>query len=166
MFFRRFHEGSRDRMFAGVFYLKIWTPDKPNVDQANCKCDCFDTVFRGAEYVVVTFFSHLSSKQCNVSMLHIKCNEIDARIWSFQVGTNIRPVPTNTSTSMLRAIPFKSGLWSCWELLGCTSAAKGAFICGGQKGIDFGLSFPCHLLQCSWTWIVVVIKSKRKIMQC
>ena len=31
----------------GVFYLMIWTPDKPEIDKAKCKCDCFDTVFRG-----------------------------------------------------------------------------------------------------------------------
>ncbi|GFO14060.1 hypothetical protein PoB_004056500 [Plakobranchus ocellatus] len=32
----------------GVFYLKIWVPDKPPVDKRACTCSCFDTVFRGS----------------------------------------------------------------------------------------------------------------------
>ncbi|CAG5117828.1 unnamed protein product [Candidula unifasciata] len=34
-------------LHIGVFYLKIWVPDKPPVDRQGCTCSCFDTVFRG-----------------------------------------------------------------------------------------------------------------------
>uniref|UniRef100_A0A0B6ZY17 Uncharacterized protein n=2 Tax=Arion vulgaris TaxID=1028688 RepID=A0A0B6ZY17_9EUPU len=34
-------------LHIGVFYLKIWVPDKPPVDRRGCTCSCFDTVFRG-----------------------------------------------------------------------------------------------------------------------
>ncbi|KAK3769927.1 hypothetical protein RRG08_048138 [Elysia crispata] len=35
-------------LHIGVFYLKIWVPDKPQVDKRACTCSCFDTVFRGS----------------------------------------------------------------------------------------------------------------------
>ncbi|XP_005097180.1 uncharacterized protein LOC101852763 isoform X1 [Aplysia californica] len=31
----------------GVFYMKIWVPDKPPIDKRECTCSCFDTIFRG-----------------------------------------------------------------------------------------------------------------------
>ncbi|KAI8772530.1 uncharacterized protein LOC106063482 isoform X1 [Biomphalaria glabrata] len=34
-------------LHIGVFYLKIWVPDKPPIDKQACTCSCFDTVFRG-----------------------------------------------------------------------------------------------------------------------
>lgn len=34
---------------TGVFYLKIWVPDKPPIDRQGCTCSCFDTVFRGKD---------------------------------------------------------------------------------------------------------------------
>ncbi|KAL8595601.1 hypothetical protein ACOMHN_025638 [Nucella lapillus] len=34
-------------LHIGVFYMKIWVPDKPPVDRYGCTCSCFDTVFRG-----------------------------------------------------------------------------------------------------------------------
>lgn len=33
--------------FVGIFYLKVWVPNKPPVDKDNCTCSCFDTVFKG-----------------------------------------------------------------------------------------------------------------------
>ncbi|KAL3831567.1 hypothetical protein ACJMK2_023306 [Sinanodonta woodiana] len=32
----------------GIFHLKLWVPDKPAVDKEHCKCDCFDTVYKGS----------------------------------------------------------------------------------------------------------------------
>lgn len=34
-------------LHIGVFYMKIWVPDKPPIDRYGCTCSCFDTVFRG-----------------------------------------------------------------------------------------------------------------------
>ncbi|XP_025080095.1 uncharacterized protein LOC112555793 isoform X2 [Pomacea canaliculata] len=34
-------------LHIGVFYMKIWVPDKPKIDRYGCTCSCFDTVFRG-----------------------------------------------------------------------------------------------------------------------
>lgn len=34
-------------LHIGIFYLKIWVPDKPPIDKQTCTCSCFDTVFRG-----------------------------------------------------------------------------------------------------------------------
>ncbi|KAK3592783.1 hypothetical protein CHS0354_003225 [Potamilus streckersoni] len=32
----------------GILHLKFWVPDKPAVDKEHCKCDCFDTVYKGS----------------------------------------------------------------------------------------------------------------------
>lgn len=34
-------------LHIGVFYMKIWVPDKPPIDRYGCTCSCFDTIFRG-----------------------------------------------------------------------------------------------------------------------
>ncbi|KAL8573700.1 hypothetical protein ACOMHN_018975 [Nucella lapillus] len=34
-------------LHIGFFYMKIWVPDKPQIDRYGCTCSCFDTVFRG-----------------------------------------------------------------------------------------------------------------------
>ncbi|XP_070172919.1 uncharacterized protein [Littorina saxatilis] len=34
-------------LHIGVLYMKLWAPDKPQIDRWGCTCSCFDTIFRG-----------------------------------------------------------------------------------------------------------------------
>ncbi|XP_033762273.1 uncharacterized protein LOC117343846 [Pecten maximus] len=34
-------------LHIGIFHLKLWVPDKGPVDRENCRCTCWDTVFKG-----------------------------------------------------------------------------------------------------------------------
>ncbi|XP_060076837.1 uncharacterized protein LOC132556442 [Ylistrum balloti] len=35
-------------LHIGIFHLKLWVPDKEPVDKENCRCTCWDTVFKGS----------------------------------------------------------------------------------------------------------------------
>ncbi|KAL5003898.1 hypothetical protein ScPMuIL_017354 [Solemya velum] len=47
-------------LHIGVFYMKIWVPDKPHINKKSCKCTCFDTIMRGAyENPGTTSYKHV-----------------------------------------------------------------------------------------------------------
>lgn len=63
-------------LHIGVFYLKIWVPDKPQIDRRSCTCSCFDTVFRGSyEMPGLTSYKHV----------YFNATSVTFKIWIFTV---------------------------------------------------------------------------------
>ena len=48
---------------VGIVHKILWVPDKPPVNKAHCRCDCFDTVFKGSYWITLLCFPWIVSQE-------------------------------------------------------------------------------------------------------
>lgn len=96
-------------LVLGVFYAKIWVPQKGYIDKRTCSNTCFDTIFRGLqsllmEYVMLIYmFNH-----CDFSLKLKLVTKVV--FWIAQVPMRIQEQPrTNMFISMLPGRHLVSG---------------------------------------------------------
>ncbi|XP_076454002.1 uncharacterized protein LOC143289065 isoform X2 [Babylonia areolata] len=107
-------------LHIGLFYMKIWVPDKPQIDRYGCTCSCFDTVFRGGyEKPGLVTYKHV----------YFNATSTTLRIWLFTalfmllfyesvrhlVGLLRSGVPLRRSMLFLYAINLYPHYYSWWS---------------------------------------------------
>ena len=48
---------------VGIVHKIFWVPDKPPVNKRHCRCDCFDTVFKGSYWITLLCFPWIVSQE-------------------------------------------------------------------------------------------------------
>ena len=56
-------------IFLGIFYSKMWVPNKQPVNRNECTCSCWDTVFKGI--FVILFFLWTLSIKCHKNIIKL-----------------------------------------------------------------------------------------------